>query len=181
MCHSVQHSLAKWLVECLNPVLKFYSGFCVNDSFTFSSIIRRLPICNDSQFLVSFDIVSLCSNIPLDETISIYADFLYRGPSTSVLPFPEDVFIELMEITTKSVTFSFNEIKYRQIDGISMGSPLVPILVNIFVGFHERLLFEKFLRPFIYLRYVDDSFVTFSSCDDALSFFNKLNDLHPSF
>ena len=75
MCHSVQHSLARWLVECLNPVLDFYSVFCVKDSFTFSSSIRRLPVCNDSQFLVSFDIVSLFTNIPLDETVSICADF----------------------------------------------------------------------------------------------------------
>ena len=172
--------LAKWLVECLNPVLEFYSGFCVKDSFTFSSIIYRLPVCNDSQFLVSFDIASLFTNIHLDETISICAGFLYRGPSTSVLPFPEDVFFELIKIATNSVSFSFNEIMYHQVDGISMGSPLGPILANIFVGFHERLLFEKFPKPFIYLRYVDDTFVTFSSRNDALLFFHKLNDLHPS-
>ena len=113
MCHSVKHSLAKWLVKCLNPVLEFYSGFCVKDYFTFASIICQLPFCNDSQFLVSFDIVSLFTNIPLDETISICADFLYCGPSTSVLPFPENVFVELMEIATKSVSFSFNEVMYR--------------------------------------------------------------------
>ena len=65
MCHLVQHSLVKWLVECLNPVLEFYSGFCVKDSFIFASIIRQLPFCNDSQFLVSFDIVSLFTNIPI--------------------------------------------------------------------------------------------------------------------
>ena len=159
MCHSVQHSLTKWLVECLNPVLEFYSGFCVIDSFTFASIIRRLPFGNDSQFSVSSDIVSLFTNIPLDETIFIYADFLYRGPSTSVLPFPEDVFVELMEIASKSVSFIFKEVSYRQIDGTSMGSPLRPILANIFVGFHERLLFKKFPKSFIYLHYVDDTFV----------------------
>ena len=83
MCHSVQHSLAKWLVECLNPILEFYSGFRVKDCFTFASIICQLPFCNDSQFLVSFDIVSLFTNIPLDETISIYVrTFLYRRSST---------------------------------------------------------------------------------------------------
>ena len=100
MYHSVQHSLAKWPVDCLNPVLEFFSGFCVKDYFTFASIMHRLPFCNDSQFLVYFDIVSLFTNIPLDETISICAVFLYRGPSTSVLSFPEDVFVELMEIAT---------------------------------------------------------------------------------
>ena len=180
MCHSVQHSLAKWLVECLNPVLEFYTGFCVKDSFTFASIIRRLPLCNDSQFLVSFDIVSLFTNIPLDETISTCVDFLCHGPPAFVLPFPEDVFVELMEIASKSVSFSFNDVMYRQIDGISMCSPLGPILANIFVGFHERLLFEKFPKPFIYLRYVDDTFVSFSSRNEALMFFLKLNDIHPS-
>ena len=81
MCHSAQHSLAKWLVDVLNPVLEFYSVCRVKDSFTFSSLIRRLPVCMESQFLVSFDVVSLFTNIPLDETISICAVFLYRGPS----------------------------------------------------------------------------------------------------
>ena len=180
MCHSVQHSLDKCLVEVLNPVLEFYSGFCVKDSFTFSSHIRRLPVCNDYQFLVSFHIVLLFTNIPLDETVSICADFLYRGPSTIALPFSEEVFIDLMEIATKSVSFSFNEIMYRQIEGVSMGSTLGPILANIFVGFQERLLFEKFPKPFIYLRYVDDTFVSFRLRNDALLFFDKLNDLHSS-
>ena len=176
MYHSVQHSLAKWLVYCLNPVLEFYSGFCVKDSFTYASIIRRFSLCNDFQFLVSFDIVSF-PNIPLDETIPICVDFLYRGPSAFVLPFSEDVFVGVMEIATKSVSFSFNDVMYRQIDGISMGSPLGP---NIFVWFHERLLFEKFPVPFIYLRYVDDTFVSFRLRNKALMFFHKLNDLHPS-
>ena len=61
-----------------------------------------------------------------------------------------------------------------------MSFPLGHILVNIFVGFHERLLFEKFPNPFIYLRYVDDTFISFSSRSEALKFFHKLNDLHPS-
>ena len=104
--------------------------------------------------------------------------FLYRGPYTIALPFPEEVFIELMGIATKSVYFSFNEIMYRQIEGVSMGSPLGPILANIFVGFQERHLFERFSKPFIYLRYVDDTFVSFRSRNDALLFFDKLNELH---
>ena len=61
--------------------------------------------------------------------------FLYRGPSTIALPFPEEVFIELMAIATNSVSFSFNEIMYSQIESVSMASPLGPILAIIFVGF----------------------------------------------
>ena len=79
-----------------------------------------------------------------------------------------------MEIATKSVSFCFNEVMHRQIEGIIMGSPLGPILANSFLGFHERLLFEKFPKPFIYLRYVDDTFVSFSSRSEALMIFHKL-------
>ena len=75
--------------------------------------------------------------------------FLYHGPSAVAFTFPEEVFIELMGIATKSVSFSFNEIMYRQIEGVSMGSSLGPILTNIFVGFQERRLFDKFPKPFI--------------------------------
>ena len=58
----------------------------------------------------------------------------------------------MMEIATKSVSFSLNEVMYRQIDDISMGSALGHILANIFVEFHGWLQFEKFPMPFIYLR-----------------------------
>ena len=180
MCHSAQHSLAKWLVDILNHILEFYSVCCIKDSFTFSSIICRLPVWMESQFLISFDVVSHFTNIPLDETISIYADFLYRGPSIASLPFPGAVFIELMDIATKSVSFSFNETMFLQIEGVSMGSPLGSILANIFVGFHERRLFDKFPKPFTYLRYVDDTFVSIKSRSDALEFFDTLNQLHYS-
>ena len=33
LCHSAQHELAKRLIQLLNPVLEFYSGFRVDDSF----------------------------------------------------------------------------------------------------------------------------------------------------
>ena len=66
------------------------------------------------------------------------ANFLCRSPLTSVPSFPESVFMELMELATKSVSFSFNDTMYRHLDGISMGSPLGPILANIFVAFYEK-------------------------------------------
>ena len=140
-----------------NPVLDFDLGFGVKESLTFASTIRQLPFCNDSQFLVSFDTVTLFTNFSLDETISICADFLYRRPSITVLPFPEYEIVELMEIATKSVSLSFNDIIYRQTDGISIGSLLGPILTNILVGFHEKQQLEKFPKPYIYLRHVDDT------------------------
>ena len=61
-----------------------------------------------------------------------------------------------------------------------MGSPLGPILENIFVGIFEKLLFDRFPKPYIYLRYVGHTFACFCSHNEALSFFQRLNDLYPS-
>ena len=66
-----------------------------------------------------------------------------------------------MELAIKSVSFSFNDTMYRQVDIISMGSQWGPILANIFVGFYEKLLFDMFPKPYIYLRNVDDTFAYF--------------------
>ena len=145
MCHSIQHSLMKWFIQVLNPVLTFYSRFCVDDSFTLSSTIHQLLPCVDSQFMVSFDITSLFINVPLDEVISICVDFLYQSPLTSVPSFSESVFVDL---ATKSVSFSLNDTMYLPVDGISMGSPLGPILANTFVGFLEKLIFTLHGRYF---------------------------------
>jgi len=63
-----------------------------------------------------------------------------------------------MNTATSSVEFSFNITMYKQIDGIAMGSPLGPMLANIFVGYHESLRFDLTTKPCMYQRYVDDTF-----------------------
>ena len=62
-----------------------------------------------------------------------------------------------------------------------MGSPLRPLLANIFLSFHETnwlrdCPFE--FKPLCYQRYVDDSFIAFKSRDHILPFLNYLNSKH---
>lgn len=54
--------------------------------------------------------------------------------------------------------------------GLPMGSPLGLVLANIFVGFYESLFLEKCCKPYVYLRYVDDTFSIFDSINDATDF-----------
>ena len=75
---------------------------------------------------------------------------------------------------------SFDGKMYRQIDGVAMGSPLGPVLANIFLGYCESLIPED-KWPDLYRRYVDDTFSLFLRGElDALLFLNLLNGLHPS-
>ena len=71
-------------------------------------MIHQLLPCVDSQFMVSFDITSLLSNIPLDEVISICADFLYWSPLTS-----ESVFMELVTIMAVMLPFTLTPTHIR--------------------------------------------------------------------
>jgi len=45
---------------------------------------------------------------------------------------------------------------YKQSDGIAMGSQLGLVLANIFVGYHEVLLFDSTTKPCNYQRYIDE-------------------------
>ena len=79
MTNAPQHGMAKWLTKVLQPVVQKYSGHTVKDSFEFCENIEVFRHGGDpSQFIMaSFDVVSLFTNIPLNETINICLDCLY--------------------------------------------------------------------------------------------------------
>ena len=78
MCGSAQYDTLKWLCKVLEPVVQFYSKRCVKDSFTFSDAIKQKDFPNGG-YMCSFDVVSLFTNVPLNEVIDICADALYRN------------------------------------------------------------------------------------------------------
>ena len=69
---------------------------------------------------------------------------------------------------------------YDQIDGVSMESPLGPVLANLFMGCHERNCLQEFdiNEVFLYRRYEDDIFCMFRNEIDAENFFKYLNYKH---
>ena len=147
----------------------------ISDSFTFADYIHK-PDGQTDSFMCLFDVSSLFTNVPLDETIAICAETLYHIPDSQPC-IPKEVFVELLHSATSTVEFSFDNTICRQIDGVATGSPLGPALVNIFVGYYEKLFFE-ISKPVVYFRYVDDTFVIFQNEKELEEFLIRLNSLH---
>ena len=91
---------------------------------------------SSNTVMASFDIKSLFTNIPLDETIDICTDTLNEK---GLLPsrFSTNDFKKLLSVAVKDVIFLFNSKIYKQIDGVAMGSPLGPTLANAFLCHYE--------------------------------------------
>ena len=71
------YALAKWLDEKLKPLS--INEYTISDIFHFSEEIQHLQI-NENDFLVSYDVTALFTNVPLEETIRILGSFCrYRS------------------------------------------------------------------------------------------------------
>ena len=69
---------------------------------------------------------------------------------------------KLIKDSCIKIAFSFDGKIYKQIDGVSMGSSLGPVLANVIMTELERLVVDKLIKDGLikfYIRYVDDTLV----------------------
>ena len=171
---SYTHKLAKYLSNILKPLT--INKYSVKDSFTFTQEILML---NSVPYMCSFDVASLFTSIPVNETIEICLDLLYKD-SELVNNLTRAQFKKLLVFCVKENHFTFNEQYFDQIDGVAMGSPLGPVLANIFMSHFEDKALDKYdgNLPLFYKRYVDDTFVVFNDSEDCELFFEYFNTQH---
>ena len=124
--------LVKFLVLILKPLTKNEST--VKDSFHFA---KEIVDQQHNLFMGSLDVDSLFTNIPLEETIEICTNELFKESET-VESLSKTEFKELLSLATKNSHFIFDGTLYKQIDGVAMGSPLGPTLGNAFLVYHEK-------------------------------------------
>ena len=90
-------------------------------------------------------------------------------------------FQKLLELSTKESFILFDNHYYKQTDGVAMGSPLAPILANIFLSHWEQIWLDNCplqFKPDYYRRYVDDTFVLFRDESHVNKFNKYLNSRH---
>ena len=178
MSGSAQYETSRWLAELLAPVRKMYSAKCVKDSFAFVDLLRKAEVPSGG-IMCSYNAVSLFTNVPLHDTIEICKKTLYHHDEICPPTLSEREFEDLMYKVTSGVKFSFDDFMYQQRDGVAMGSPLGPVMADIFVGYHESLI-PADQWPSLYCRFVDDCFSYCHDVEESDRFLETLNNLHPS-
>ena len=92
----------------------------------------------------------------------------------------KSTFKKLIKDSCTKTAFSFYGKISKQIDGVSMGSPLGPVLANVIRTEFERLVVDKFIKDAVikvYIRYVDDTLVLakVEDIDNIMKQFNSFD------
>ena len=131
-----------------------------------------------SYHMVSFDVKSLFTNVPLECTIGLVLEQIYNKREL-VTNITRSEMKEILLLCTKNVHFSCNQDIYIQKRGVAIGSPLGPVLPGIFM---VNLCMVPKLNVYIHFwrRYVDDA-ITFikTGSFDLEYLLSVLNKFHP--
>ena len=175
MINSPTYRLSKFVNQLLQPVRDAVSSKTVTDSFDFIQRIRAMDLSN--SFLCSFGVVSLFTNVPLEEAISFIK--LTCDQLKIQLPIEFEFLKSLILLCIHNIQFSFDNTLYFLRDGVAMGSPLAPTLADIFVGYLETFVIKTCeFSPTHYFRFVDDTLAVFASPSHVQPFLESLNNLH---
>ena len=151
---TASYQLAKYLVKLLEPLNK--SEFTVSSTKEFLDCFDTKDVPQHYK-LISFDVTSLFTNVPLDYTIDVVLRRIYvqQEIQTNI---PRDQMKHLLILCTKNVHFTYNNNTYIQNDGVAMGSPLGPVLAGIFMVDLERNILPTLSDVMTsWKRYVDDT------------------------
>ncbi|XP_063629974.1 uncharacterized protein LOC134801365 [Cydia splendana] len=124
--------------------------------------------------MVSFDVESLFTNVPLKECLGIVKTKLIDNE------LPEE-YVTLLEHCLEGNYFLYQGQFYLQVDGVAMGSPVAPVIANIWMEHFEELALRS--GPSVitmWKRYVDDVFcILKGNADTVEHFVGHLNSIHP--
>ena len=180
-CDSPCQALSKFLLDIVSP-LSGNTASHVKNSSHFKTIAEHLSI-EPNDILVSFDVQSLFTNVPVAETLSIIERRLGEDETlTERTNIPIPTIMEFFSICVNTTYFQFQDTFYKQTDGMAMGSSLSPFMANIFMeNLEQEALSQTDTPPKVWLRYVDDTFLIWQHGHEKLQVFAEfLDSLRPS-
>ena len=128
--------MAKVIDKVLKPLVGRLPHHIQSTSDSVSKVrqIALLP----GECLMTHDVTALFTSVPIDPTLNIIKDLLQKDDNLSnrtVLSVQN--IIELLRFCLHNTYFSFQYKFYEQVEGAAMGSPVSPIVDNLYMEHFE--------------------------------------------
>ena len=125
-------------------------------------------MCNNSRakswsqgrVITSFDVKALFTSVPVHPAIQIVKQRLQQDTTLSQrtsMSIPQ--ITSLLEFCLTNTYFLFQVKYYEQVQGAPMGSPISPLIANIFMEEFAVKALTSTPPPSLWIRFVDDTFV----------------------
>ena len=134
---SVSYGVAKELASIIKPLMGC-SLHHVNNSKQFADELKEMKL-EEGECITSYDVTALFTSIPVPSVLDIIKKKLEQDtelPNRTIMP--ADNILELLGFCLNNIYFVFQETFYEQTKGAAMGSPISPIIANIFMEAFEN-------------------------------------------
>ncbi|KAI8519621.1 hypothetical protein Bbelb_028780 [Branchiostoma belcheri] len=174
---SVTYELAGFLAKILGPLVG-KSQHHVQNSADFVNKIKDIHV-EDDETITSYDVCSLFTSIPPKEAVSVVKEALEADDTLADRTnLSVDQVCELLELCLGCTYFTYKGQFYQQMHGCAMGSPVSPIVVNLYMEKFENKALSTFndTPPANWFRYVDDTWCRLKK-RVAPDFFDHINQI----
>ncbi|KAL9958564.1 hypothetical protein ACROYT_G035593 [Oculina patagonica] len=162
---SPTYEVSKYLARVLKTLQKG-NHYTVRNSTEFSEFVINQRVADDEE-LVSFDVVSLFTSIPVKLAIEVVKTNLEQSDEwKETTNLTVEQVIGLLEIVLNNSYFTYAEMHYHQVFGCAMGSPVSAVIADLVMNnIEDRTLSTSPVTPSWWRRYVDDSNVCLKKTD----------------
>ena len=156
---SVTYGVAKELSRIIKPLVGSTEHH-VNNSKEFIEEVKKIKL-EEGECITSYDVSALFTSVPIPSALDIINNKLQQDAelhNRTNMTTPN--IIELLDFCLHNTNFTFQGVFYQQTKGAAMGSPVSPIVANIFMeAFESRALSTALHTPKFWRWYVDDTCV----------------------
>lgn len=168
------YKTAKYITGVLSSIIG-NGPLNMKDSFQLATILKNMTLPPD-HIMVSFDVVSMFTNIPIEFALDIIKDrFEELSPSTTL---NKNQFIEIIKFICDNCYFTYDDKIFKQKRGLPMGSSLSPALAELVMDKLLNTALERMDNIWYITRYVDDIFLIVPT-HDVHRILMRFNNLHP--
>ena len=134
---SVIYGVAKVFTKILMPPV----GTCPHHIYSTQDFVEQANKVTliPGECLSSYDVTALFTSVPVNPALGIIKDLLEKDSTLkerTMLPFKD--IILLLELCLKNTYFSFHGQNYEQVEGVAIGSPINPIVANLYMEYFEE-------------------------------------------